>query len=154
MTFEDARVYLGTSLSHISKHLNETRPESFYAATLDVPETFDSRAQWKGLIHPIRDQKRCGSCWAFSSSEVLSDRVAIAQGKPSPVLSAEDLVSCDKIDHGCNGGELETAWNYLTSTGIVTDTCFPYTAGGGRAPRCRNQCVDSETFVRTTAASA
>merc|ERR1712151_54850 len=156
LTVEDARALLGTRLSHISKHLNSTRPDSFYDSILagSVPDDFDSRTQWPGLIHPIRDQQRCGSCWAFSASEVLSDRVAIAEGKPSPVLSVEDLVSCDAKDSGCNGGALETAWNYLTSTGIVTDACFPYTAGAGHAPRCRDECVDSETFVRTTAASA
>merc|ERR1712028_171125 len=89
-----------------------------------------------GLVHPIRDQQRCGSCWAFSASEVLSDRVAIATGKASPVLSAEDMVSCDKMDAGCQGGSLPNAWSYLTNTGIVTDTCMPYSAGGGTVPSC------------------
>lgn len=156
MSFDDAKVYLGTILSHISHHLNETRPEHVYAAVPDdsVPDVFDARTHWKGLIHPIRDQQQCGSCWAFSSSEVLSDRVAIAQGKPSPVLSAEDLVSCDKKDQGCNGGELPLAWKYLTTTGIVTDSCMPYDAGRGKAPSCPSSCIDSESFTRTKAESA
>merc|ERR1712087_640875 len=130
-------------------HLNSTRPDSFYDSILagGVPDDFDSRTQWPGLIHPIRNQLRCGSCWAFSASEVLSDRVAIAEGKPSPVLSAEDLVSCDKRNHGCGGGFFRAAWQYLTDTGIVTDACMPYTAGNGHAPRCGHKCVDSESFV-------
>merc|ERR1712038_1546058 len=107
MTFDDARVLLGTRLSHISQHLNETLPDSAYGLSVEeVPSDFDSRRQWEGLVHPIRDQQQCGSCWAFSASEVLSDRIAIASGKASPVLSAEDLVSCDKGDHGCQGGYL------------------------------------------------
>lgn len=156
LTVEDARARLGAKLSHISKHLNSTRPDSFYAAMPDddVPADLDSRTQWPGLIHPIRDQKMCGSCWAFSASEVLSDRVAIAEGKQSPVLSAEDMVSCDREDHGCDGGSLDKAWSYLTQTGLVTDTCFPYTAGEGDAPSCVDECVDSESFERTRAASA
>ncbi len=44
---------------------------------LDVPDAFDARTQWKDCIHPIRDQAQCGSCWAFSASEVLSDRTCI-----------------------------------------------------------------------------
>merc|ERR1711970_1169222 len=63
----------------------------------------------------------------------MSDRVAIANGKASPVLSAEDLVSCDKNDFGCRGGYLNKAWDYIKNTGLVTDTCYPYTAGGGHA---------------------
>lgn len=156
LTFDDARGLLGTTLSHVSKHLNETLHESVYAAIPDedLPSDFDSRTKWPGLIHPIRDQERCGSCWAFSASEVLSDRVAIAKGEASPVLSPEDLVSCDQRDHGCNGGNLPLAWQYLTSTGIVTEECMPYTAGNGRAPKCTSTCADSESFVRTMAKSA
>lgn len=156
MTFGDVRALLGTRLSHISQHLNETRPESAYAAMSNerLPDILDARKKWKGLIHPIRDQQQCGSCWAFSSSEALSDRVAIATGRLSPVLSPEDMVSCDRQDDGCQGGQLSHAWKYLSETGIVTDSCMPYTAGGGLAPECPSTCVDSESFVRTKAESA
>merc|ERR1711874_190163 len=95
--------------------------------------SFDATTQWAGLIQPIRNQERCGSCWAFSASEVLGDRVAIATKKASPVLSPEDMLSCDKGDMGCSGGQLPKAWNYLKTTGIVADACFPYSAGGGHA---------------------
>merc|ERR1719236_250729 len=131
MTFDDARVLLGTDLMHISEHLGTTHDDNHYAAMEDPPASFDARTQWPGLIHPIRDQQRCGSCWAFSASEVLSDRVAIATKKASPVLSPEDMVSCDKGDMGCQGGQLPMAWDYLKDTGIVTDTCFPYSAVKG-----------------------
>jgi len=151
MSFNDARATLGTELSHISKHLNDTLPDSVYSAVDDVPDQFDARTKWPGLIHPIRDQQQCGSCWAFSAAEVLSDRVAIATGKNSPSLSPEDMVSCDTGDFGCGGGILSNAWQYLKNTGIVTDSCFPYMAGDGNAPRCANKCVDSEPFTKTKA---
>lgn len=153
-TMDDLRVLLGAHLSHISEHLNETRPDSVYAGVQEVPGDFDARTHWPGLIHPIRDQQQCGSCWAFSASEVLSDRVAIASGTASPVLSAEDLVSCDRGDSGCNGGQLPAAWKYLHHTGLVTDACYPYTAGQGSAPRCRSSCANDEAFARTKASSA
>lgn len=154
LTFDDARVVLGTALNPEDAHppLNDT----VYAAIkdADVPDDFDATTHWSGLVHPIRNQLKCGSCWAFSASEVLSDRFAIASGSRSPVLSPEDLVSCDKGDMGCHGGQLPHAWNYLTSTGIVTDTCFPYGAGAGVAPTCPSRCADSEQFTRYKAQSA
>jgi len=147
MTFDDARPLMGTALSHISEHLNETLPASAYEKNMDIPSEFDARTKWPGLIHPIRDQQHCGSCWAFSASEVLSDRVAIATGKASPVLSPEDMVSCDGGDMGCSGGRLSSAWNYIKNTGIVSDSCFPYSAGSGHAPTCSDKCADSEAWA-------
>jgi len=146
MTYDDARALLGTQLSHIADHLTETRPDSEYASVTDIPDSFDSTKQWSGLVHPIRDQQRCGSCWAFSATEVLSDRVAISTGKASPVLSPEDLVSCDKGDMGCQGGRLSSAWSYLKSEGAVSENCFPYAAGSGTAPSCPSKCSDSESW--------
>jgi len=147
MSFDRARVLLGTDLVHISEHLGDTLDDKVYKAMEDPPASFDARTQWPGLIHPIRDQQRCGSCWAFSASEVLSDRVAIATKKASPVLSPEDMVSCDTGDMGCKGGRLPGAWDYLTKTGIVSDQCMPYTAGSGTAPTCPTKCADSENLA-------
>jgi len=146
LTFDDARALLGTQPLDITDYLDECLPDEAYASNVDIPSDFDARTKWPGLIHPIRDQQRCGSCWAFSASEVLSDRVAIASGKASPVLSPEDMVSCDGSDHGCHGGNLPLAWGYLKSTGIVTDACFPYSAGNGTAPSCSQTCADGEAW--------
>merc|ERR1712137_83769 len=155
-SFDDARVYFGTALTHISEYKHACLDDSVYDAIGNdtIPAEFDARTKWPGLIHPIRDQQQCGSCWAFSASEVLSDREAIESGKVSPVLSAEDMVSCDKSDMGCSGGMLSRAWDYLEKTGIVTDSCFPYTAGGGQAPACATTCADSESFTKFKATSS
>jgi cathepsin B len=153
MTFEDARPLLGTVLSHIADHMDEILPESAYEP-MDIPAEFDARTKWPGLIHPIRDQQRCGSCWAFSASEVLSDREAIATGKPSEVLSPEDMVSCDGSDMGCQGGRLSSAWSYLQNTGIVSEKCFPYAAGSGNAPSCPQQCSDGESWSQSKVKAA
>jgi len=147
MSFDDARALLGTELSHISEHLDKVLEDTVYAAIADVPASFDARSNWPGLIHPIRDQQGCGSCWAFSASEVLGDRVAIASKTRSPVLSVEDMVSCDTGNGGCTGGQFPKAWQYLQTEGVVSENCFPYTAGSGTAPACRKQCVDRESWA-------
>mmetsp|Transcript_26199 Transcript_26199/g.45078 ORF Transcript_26199/g.45078 Transcript_26199/m.45078 type:complete len:340 (-) Transcript_26199:525-1544(-) len=121
----------------------------------DVPGTFDARVKWPSSIHPIRNQKSCGSCWAFSSTEVLSDRFSVASANQiDVVLSPEDMVSCDRLDNGCHGGFLPMAWHYLKSKGVVKDTCFPYTAGeAGQPDQCRRQCVGDEKFAKYKASS-
>jgi len=150
MNFDDARHLLGTGLIHGHEEF-EAMPETLNVTA--IPKDFDARTNWKGLIHPIRNQQRCGSCWAFSASEVMSDRVAIAQKKASPVLSPEDMVSCDHSDMGCQGGMLPNAWKYIKNTGLLTDSCFPYGAGGGNAPACETKCADGSPFTRTKAKS-
>lgn len=122
---------------------NKQYPDSVVTA---VPDNFDSREQWGLKIHPIRDQQQCGSCWAFGATEAFSDRFAI-NGK-DVILSPEDLVSCDQNDYGCNGGYMDMAWEYLADHGAVTDSCFPYTAGSGRAPACASTCKNGEPFTK------
>jgi cathepsin B len=120
----------------------------------EIPESFNTYEKWPQFCHPIRNQERCGSCWAFAASEVLSDRFAIASnGAVNKVLSPEDMVSCDSGDMGCGGGYLDHAWQYLCETGVVTDSCFPYGAGGGRAPACVSKCVDGEPYTKYKAAN-
>ena len=93
----------------------------------NLPKSFDSRDKWGNCIHPIRDQKKCGSCWAFAASEALSDRFCLASNQQiDVVLSPQDLVSCDWWDHGCSGGIISWAWSYMTSHGLVSESCFPY----------------------------
>ena len=132
LSFDDAHFFLGTDLLHIPDHLDQVLEESVYAAVANesIPDSFDATTHWAGLIHPIRNQERCGSCWAFSASEVLSDRVAVATKKASPVLSPEDLVSCDTGDMRFSGRQLPAAWRYLQNTSIVSDKCFPYAQVG------------------------
>lgn len=111
-----------------------------------LPTDFDSRKQWGTQVHPIRDQQQCGSCWAFGATEALSDRFAIAsKGATDVVLSPEDLVACDSDNYGCSGGYLSNAWNYLASTGAVSDQCFPYSSGDGSVPQCSaGKCQTAE----------
>lgn len=151
-------VFRGMTMAQFREGLLGLRTDKAYTnvpiknhkgVAVDLPEEFNSYEQWPNYMHPIRDQMRCGSCWAFAASEVLGDRFALAtKGKINHVLSPEDMVSCDKGDHGCNGGYLDHAWQYLRDTGIVTEACFPYGAGRGVAPACRHTCVNASVAYK------
>ncbi|KAL0486472.1 cathepsin B [Acrasis kona] len=121
----------------------------------NAPDNFDSRTQWPGCVHPVRNQQSCGSCWAFAASEVLSDRICIASKKSVDViLSPQYLVNCDKVDHGCQGGQLAASWSFLKDTGIPTDKCAPYYSGETKkAGQCSNQCADGSSFKLFKASS-
>jgi len=112
-----------------------------------LPRNFDSRTVWPECVNEVRNQDHCGSCWAFSASEVLSDRFCIAsKSKIKPILSPQDMVSCDESNSGCQGGQLDKAWKYLENYGIVEDSCFPYESGDGKTmPKCiQGNCVNTQ----------
>ena len=58
------------------------------------------------------------------------------------------MVSCDSTNYGCGGGYIENTWEWLESTGIVTDSCLPYTSGEGVESACRTTCVDGSDLKR------
>jgi len=117
----------------------------------NAPDSFDARKQWPSCIHPIRNQLHCGSCWAFSASEVLSDRFCIdSKGTVNVVLSPQDEVSCDTGNMGCEGGQLAAAWKYLVKTGIVTEKCFPYSSGQGVVESCPSTCKDGTPMKKVS----
>jgi len=143
-------------LGTVTNPAKETLPEFTYAPiTLqnDLPANFDWRAV-SDCVHPIRDQQRCGSCWAFGATEALSDRFCIAsKGAVDVVLSPQDMVSCDNWDLGCNGGILSFAWSYLTNTGVVTEDCQAYVSGDGTVPKCPKTCDDGSAKKKYKCAS-
>ncbi len=145
MTTEQALALLGTIFDDEESEF----PEPILDESLTLPTDFDSRTQWGTCIHAIRNQAQCGSCWAFGASEVLSDRFCIKSNKTiNVVLSPQDMVSCDKAEFGCGGGYLSKSFAYLTSTGIVTDACVPYTSGTGRVAACPTSCTGSGTWKK------
>jgi len=128
-------------------------PQGFPAPKMNqnlaVPDTFDARDQWGAWIHPIRDQAQCGSCWAFGATEAFTDRFTIdSQGAIDVIMSPQDLVSCDTTDYGCGGGYLDHAWEYLTNTGCVSDSCDPYQSQSGVSPQCPATCQDGSAEVK------
>jgi len=86
------------------------------------------------IVSPVKDQGQCGSCWAFSATEQIESNWAFHHGLSSPILSPQQIVSCDPVwkPYGCNGGSPMTAYNYVKNIGgLETASAYPYTASNG-----------------------
>lgn len=122
-----------------------------------MPKEFDARSAWPhctAVISHIRDQSKCGSCWAVGSISTFNDRLCVLKGDNTTMLSADDpLANCNStipgsplptcvhpIYGGCGGGQLEFVWKWYVESGAVNgatyqhlgfrgekiDTCAPY----------------------------
>lgn len=94
--------------------------------------------------HGVRDQGNCGSDWAFATVDMISYRCCAATGNKGP-LSPQELVSCDKNNHGCQGGYLDKPMSYIKNLGLVPESCFHYT---GKKSPCPNECHDGSGWKK------
>ena len=82
----------------------------------------------EGAVHAIKNQKQCGSCWAFSTCFVMESFGYITgKYKPNGVvgsLSEQYLVDCSMTRNGCDGGWPASAIGYCNTNGIPCENCY------------------------------
>jgi len=101
-----------------------------------------SSLDWRTMnaVTPVKDQGNCGSCWAFSAVQTVESaylRKNTSTDANNFLLSEQEVVSCDKTDAGCNGGDLPSAFEFIEWSGLTTEQNYPYTSGDtGRSGSC------------------
>jgi cathepsin L len=102
-----------------------------------MPESIDWRM--KGAVTEVKNQGHCGSCWTFSATGALEGALQISTGVLVS-LSEQQLVDCVQKDNGCNGGNMDDAFEYVRTNGICTETLDPYEAK-------REMCITCDTRI-------
>lgn len=122
--------------------------------TNDLPEDFDWRE--KGAVTAVKNQGSCGSCWSFSTTGALEGANFLATGELVS-LSEQQLVDCDHecdpeeegaCDSGCNGGLMNSAFEYtLKAGGLMREEDYPYTGTD------RSTCKFDKTMIAARVAN-
>nr|CAB3471246.1 unnamed protein product [Digitaria exilis] len=95
----------------------------------DLPDAVDWRL--RGAVTPVKNQKRCGGCWAFSAVAAMEGISKIVTGNLVS-LSEQELIECDSKDSGCNGGDMGNAFQFVINNGgIDTEADYPFIGRDG-----------------------
>jgi C1A family cysteine protease len=115
-------------------------PDRFVGLPLSVDWTA------KNAVTPVKDQGQCGSCWSFSTTGALEGAYAIKTGNLAS-FSEQQLVDCDTLgnggrDHGCNGGLMDNAFNWISKNdGLCSEADYPYVSGVTKqVGTCQKSC--------------
>jgi len=100
-----------------------------------LPEHLDWRDS--GIVTPVRDQRSCGSCWAFGTVGIMESALW-KNGIANKDLSEQYLVSCNKEGWNCeDGGYTAHMYHYDTpgknqmAAGAVLESVKPYIGRNG-----------------------
>jgi hypothetical protein len=100
-----------------------------------IPPRFDWRSpdlnpKGRNCMSGIKNQRSCGSCWAFATIAPLESAI-LREEATEEVLSEQWLINCNTEDYGCDGGWYAFYWlaggdDKCDEAGAVLDIDCPY----------------------------
>jgi hypothetical protein len=101
----------------------------------DSPEIL----QKKKLIDGVRNQYLCGSCYAITLAQVISDcHVVSGAVSWAPNISATSIMACHGLRNPCNGGKISRFISHISRRGVQDQTCIDY-SWCSKNPICNNR---------------
>ena len=103
---------------------------------VELPIHYDWRK--KNAVTSVKNQYKCGGCWAFSATGAIEGLISI-QDNILYNLSQQELIDCSTNygNHGCEGGSMDLAFQYVIDNGLCLNLSYPYEGSDGQ---CRREC--------------
>jgi len=115
------------------KEMNNVYPDNHPVDVSDLPTQF----KWSDdVVGPVRNQKSCGSCYVFATTNMIASRLKIKYDE-DVLLSVQQSLDCNYYNQGCDGGYPFLVEKFATQFEMVPETCHPYKGKNGH---CSSSC--------------
>ena len=95
----------------------------------------DTQCRAAPLTLPPSPPPSSGTAFAVEGANFVANGKLVS-------LSEQQIVSCDKEEAGCNGGDQLPALNWVAKEGgLCLEADYPYTSGGGSDGKCKTTCT-------------
>ena len=144
---EDERVGLLTGMPSAKMgltpmHLPSQQKQQRLHSASSLPHSIDWRSAVPQVVSAVKNQGRCGSCWAFAAAATLESTFAVRTGKLFD-MSTQQLTSCTPNPNhcggtgGCQGSTANLAFQHIIDNGGITEEFqYPYTSYYGNTGVC------------------
>ena len=100
------------------------------------------------MVTQVRNQGKCGACWAHSAVATIESMVAIKTNKLTE-FSVQQLVDCSTKDSkGCEGGDTCAALEWMDNNDIALQSALQY-PNVGHAQSCKTKGGVSGVRIRS-----
>ncbi|XP_077976942.1 procathepsin L-like [Glandiceps talaboti] len=126
----DTEEYRKLMCGYRAQNRSKSGGSSFLApSNVVLPGQIDWRDY--GYVTSVKDQGRCASCWAFSSTGSLEGQYFKKTGQLIS-LSEQQLVDCSLAygNKGCREGWTNQAFEYIKDYGEISEADYPYIGDG------------------------
>ena len=94
-----------------------------------LPESFDlTNIGGFDFTSDVVDQGGCGSCYIVSFTQVVESRLKTKYGEQPTRVSPQQVLSCNYMTEGCDGGWAFGAGLFAENGHLVSEDCAPYAA--------------------------
>ena len=98
---------------------NKSKNPSFDQDYPDLPKNFK---RWADQMPPVRNQGKCGSCYAVSTLNMLESRLRIKLGIKEE-FSLDHILNCSVYNQGCEGGYSYLVLKFAKELELIPKRC-------------------------------
>tara|TARA_B110000285_G_C15090770_1_gene598946 strand:- start:552 stop:1502 length:951 start_codon:yes stop_codon:yes gene_type:complete len=92
------------------------------------------------VLTPVRNQGSvCGSCWAFVTAGIISDKISIYKNKPV-IMSPQGLIECYDPENACKGAAPEDVFEWMEETNYKLPFEFQLKYKQLRSSKIKDKC--------------